>query len=553
VLALACTSAPPELPLPVSERADPAKPGPRVLSIVGTNDVHGRLESLPIFGGFVANLRAQRAQDGALLLVDAGDMFQGTLASNMNEGATMVEAYHALGYAAAAIGNHDFDYGPVGEADAGDPQGALRARIESARFAMLSANLVESRSKQPVSWRGLERSKLLELTGMRIGLIGVLSEETPQIVMPAFFAGLDVSPIVTAVRREATALRASGAELVVLVAHAGGSCTRFGSPEDSSSCDPDSEIIRVLRSLPAGDVDAVIGAHTHQAMAHFIAGVPVAQAYAHGRAFSRIDLLLDERARVERVEIHPPTELCPGGEKPCEPGDYAGARVARDARVAELIAPALERAQQKRDESLAVRVTAAVRESFSDESALGNLFADLLRQSIPKADVGLMNGGGLRASLNVGELSYGELYEAMPFDNRLALVRLSGKRLRAVIEAHLTSARHGIISVSGISVRARCAGGRVQIELRRANGAVVRDDDQLVIATSDYLATGGDDLLRPAQLEAGRVEILAELVRDAFAARLRARGGTLDGGAPALLDPARPRLGLPAKRPLRCQ
>jgi len=91
-----------------------------VLSVVGTNDVHGELLSsrrkggLTTFSGYVAALRAAREEDGgAMLLIDAGDMWQGTLESNLTEGAAVVEAFNALGYAAAAVGNHEFDFGEM--------------------------------------------------------------------------------------------------------------------------------------------------------------------------------------------------------------------------------------------------------------------------------------------------------------------------------------------------------------------------------------------------------------------------------------------------------
>ena len=87
------------------------------ISIVGTNDLHGHIEALPRIGGYIANLRRARARDGGgVVLLDAGDMFQGTLESNMNEGAAVVRAYNVLKYDAAAIGNHEFDFGPAGPA-----------------------------------------------------------------------------------------------------------------------------------------------------------------------------------------------------------------------------------------------------------------------------------------------------------------------------------------------------------------------------------------------------------------------------------------------------
>jgi 5'-nucleotidase len=133
-LALACGGRQPQS---VATRPSPTT----ILSIVGTNDLHGGIlqrgdrGGLALLGGYVANLRAARARDGgAVLLVDAGDMFQGTLESNLNEGAAVIAAYNALGYAAAAVGNHDFDFGPVGRASTPQqPSDDAQGRTQSAR------------------------------------------------------------------------------------------------------------------------------------------------------------------------------------------------------------------------------------------------------------------------------------------------------------------------------------------------------------------------------------------------------------------------------------
>lgn len=525
-LATACTSAPPAAP------PEPA----RALSIVGTNDLHGRLESLPILGGHLENLRAERP----VLLVDAGDMFQGTLESNLTEGAIVIDAYAALGYAAAAVGNHELDFGTE----------ALQRRIRESPFPLLSANLIEKRSRKPVAWDELRASALADVGGVRVGIVGVLTEETPEIVMPALFEGLDVAPIVTSVEREARELRARGAELIVLLAHAGGSCKRFDAPADVSSCKADAEIMRIARELGPQTVDAIVAGHTHQGMAHFVGGVPVVEAYAYGRAFSRIDVQFGPRG--PELAVHPPHDLCPEGQSfaDCTPGEYAGAPVARDLGVARVIAPALQRAEKKRDQPLGVQVVAPITESFSEPSALGNLFADLLRESVPGADAAIMNGGGVRAPFPAGPLTYGALHEAMPFDNTLAVVRLTGRELAAVLAAHLSSDRHGILSISGVGARARCDGDHLAIELRRPDGSAIADSDELAIVVSDYLATGGDELFAPARLSPDRVKLLPELLRDALAKRLSARGGSLDGTS--FLDPEHPRLAFPGKRPVRC-
>jgi 5'-nucleotidase len=140
-------------------------------------------------------------------------------ASNLTEGASVVDAYQVLGYAAATIAT------TISSAPRTRSRTTRRAhsrRIASARFAMLSANLIDENPK-PRALAGLAPSILVEVAGFRWHHRRV-TEETPQIGCRRS-AGLDVTPIVPAVRREAALLRDKGAELVVLVAHAGGVCS----------------------------------------------------------------------------------------------------------------------------------------------------------------------------------------------------------------------------------------------------------------------------------------------------------------------------------------
>src|SRR5450432_1788836 len=124
--------------------------GAVTITILGTSDTHGALDRLPILAGFVDNVRAARKADGgAVVLVDAGDLFQGTLESNLAEGAPVIAAFNAIGYDAVAIGNHEFDFGPVGpavtpQAPGDDARGALKARAAQAHFPLLDANLLDA-------------------------------------------------------------------------------------------------------------------------------------------------------------------------------------------------------------------------------------------------------------------------------------------------------------------------------------------------------------------------------------------------------------------------
>lgn len=552
---------------PLAPPAKAPRPAPAaaesiVVSIVGTNDFHGYLRRLPVLAGFIENLRRARRADGGVLLVDAGDMFQGTLASNLAEGAPVVRGYNALGYAAAALGNHEFDFGPVGIEPAGqaatqadNPFGAIEARVAQARFPVLSANLVEQKTGKTPDWRGLEPSAMVRVAGVRIGLVGVLTRETPHIVMPAYFRGLRVRPLAASIVPRAKKLRAEGAKLVVVLAHAGGDCTDVGHPHDLSSCKPDEEIFKAARKLPKGLVDVIVAGHTHKGVAQYVNGIAVVEAYAYGTAFSRVDVRFDPATHEPLVShIFRPKRVCSDFKsiEHCDAGDYAGSPVEPDPRIARIIQPALDRAAQRRAERVGVLLKRAIVRNTKVESPLGNLFAELMLEAAPGADVAITNGGSLRANLPAGQLTYGELFEAMPFDNRLATLRMTGAELRRVLSRHLASDAHGIVSVAGMRVVAECTQKGLDVRLLRPDGSAIGDSAKLTVATSDYLVTGGDDLFTGLELPPTDVHAdLGVTVRDALA-RMLHKHGIIEGGK-SLYDPAHPRLELPGSRPVHCR
>jgi 2',3'-cyclic-nucleotide 2'-phosphodiesterase (5'-nucleotidase family) len=524
--------------------APPAASRPVTITVVGTNDLHGGIApregrgGLALFAGYVANVRRARAEDGgAVVLVDAGDMFQGSLESNLAEGAPVVEAYNALGYDAAAIGNHDFDYGPVGPASvprspADDPFGALEARAAEARFPFLAANILVAATGQPVAWPNVKPTAIVEKAGVKVGIVGVSTEVTLRTTMAANVATLAMAPLAETIAARAAELRKQGAEIVVVAAHAGGDCRDYKDPDDLSSCAQGQEIVAVANALPRGLVDAIVAGHRHEGMAHRVNGIAIGEAFTGGRSFSRVDLTFDRAARrVTLARPLPPQSIVAGS--------YEGAPVVADAAIGALLAPATERARKVRDERLGPVLDGVFAATYETESALGNLLADLMLESRPQAQVALVNGGGLRADLPAGELTYGALYDAQPFDNRLALVAMTGTQLAAAIAESLGGSG-GILSLAGTSARARCDGAALAVSTRF--GA----DEKVLVVTNEFLATGMlARLSQKVTLEDGTS------VRDEAAALLRKRRGRLR--PQDFYDPARPRLVYDGQRPLRCE
>lgn len=513
-----------------------------------------------MLAGYVDNLRARRRQDGgAVFLVDAGDLFQGTLESNLGEGGVVVAAYNAVGYTAATIGNHEFDFGPEGDAATAspgqDPRGALKARAREANFPFLTANVIDDATGAPLRAPQIQPSLVVEEQGVRVAFIGVTTEETPRTTLAANFRGLRMKPVVETIREEAQRSRAAGASVIVVLAHAGGKCRHCDDPNDLTTCAPDEEIFAVARALPPGLVDVIVAGHTHSMVAHRVNGVAIIESWALGSAFGRVDVDVRPGASApESIRIHPPQSLCQEPATPlslCEPVPYEGRPVTIRQAVLRTISPAMARADEQRGVSLGVELAAPIPRAYAEESPLGNLFADLMREAHPDADVAITNSGGLRAHLPAGPLTYGALFEAMPFDNRFARVRLRGRQLARLLANNLSHDK-GLLLISGLRAVAACEAGVLQVALHREDGRSVNDDETLSVITSDFLADGGDGAFSQLSLEPGAVTISDDFIRDAMVERLLARGGIVRPSDPALYDAQRLRVAYPGARPLRC-
>jgi len=444
-------------------------PTARTLRVIATNDFHGafepRADSARIRRGGAAHVatvvRRARAECAARgncesILLDGGDMFQGTAPSNRTYGATVVHLYNKLGYAAAALGNHEWDWG----------RDSLRARMREARYPILGAN-VQFADGRDVDW--VPDDTLITIGALKVGVIGVTTVETPQTTMPTNVADLrfpDPAPIVN---EKARALRARGADAVVVVAHAGGFCRR--DPGGGASCE--GEIVRVAQQITER-VDAIVAGHIHSPITTRVNGIPIIQSGSSGRGVGVVDIPLG------------------GGEPSIAVRTVVADSVPADPEI----------------DSLVTRVVAATAAEFSrpvaqiaeplrrsrGEFALGHLIADAQRAA-GKADVAVMNNGGIRADLQAGQGTYGSFYEVQPFGNTLYRLTVRGRDLRAFLE-RLVSRDEPNAHVSGVRIvyaPAKPAGSRLAA-VTMADGRPLRDDATYTLVFSNFLLTGGDGL-----------------------------------------------------------
>jgi 5'-nucleotidase len=233
------------------------------------------------------------------------------------------------------------------------------------------------------------------------------------------------------------------------------------------------------------------------------------------------------------------------------PAEYEGATVKPDPAIARVIAPAVDAALAQKETLLGITLATPVRRAGPGDSPLGNLFTDAYLAAVPGADVSFNNtSGGLRTDLPAGPLTFGAVFEVMPFDNRVIAFHLSGAELRTVL-APQVQRRSPLVGLAGLRIRVTCQGGAVTVALLRPNGVLVRDDERLLMATTDFLATSVGGIFEPVT-PAGGFTIVhdAGTARDVVVEALRKRGGTLR--EEQLVDPANPRWTLPGPQPVTC-
>jgi 5'-nucleotidase len=518
VLAALALSSCVEAAPPLAPAAPPVA-APRCLSVVAWNDLHGQLGADdPIIdtgrlaaGGVVAladTLTALRATGDAVVVVEAGDLFTGPLASTLAEGAPVIEAYNLLGVDAATLGNHDFDFGPVGsdkvtapagvgdEAGAVGPRGALLARLGEARFPFLSAN-VHRKGGAATGWAGHRASTIVERGGFKVGVVGYTTRDTPTTTLRPNVDDLDFATGAAAsVAREIRALRAAGAAPVVLTAHAS---IEGELPTSLADARPHTgEMARLAAELGPDVPDVIVAGHRHAWMIGRVSGVPIVSSDQHGVGLARIRFCPAGPAQkldLEAIERHVNPATTP-------PLSELGVKVAA------AMAPWEERVKAIADAPVATIATACEPKAPGG-TALADQVARAAAENIAAAAkppagvpvVGLTNIGSLRAPIVAGQARFRDMFTVIPFENTVAACGTTRAGLVRFLQNGLgkdSSRERFPFGVSGARIRVkRGADGRLALVGVEVEGLArdAKDDATVWLAISDFILWGGDDLL----------------------------------------------------------
>ena len=449
------------------------------IRILGVNDFHGHIEEAATLSATLDHYEAQNPE--GTIRVHAGDMVGGSpLISSYFHDEPAVYAMKALGFDVGTLGNHEFDEGggemlrllEGGRRDDGEQykggENTSDPNFPGAGFPYAAANILWKDSGEPV----LAPYRIVERDGLKVGFIGATTKETPEILTETIdeFRFTDISK---AVNRQVPELRRRGVETIVVLAHEGGYRKK---PVEGRG----DEIFAEARQM-SGAVDVVVAGHTHNLLDARAGGKLVVTAEEYGTNLDVVDLRVDRATG----DVTSSTARVVANE-----GSFGA-----DGEVARLVAGYRERVAPISNRVVGRASRGATRATTpAGENALGDLVSDAYR-SAAGTDFAFVGSGGLRADLDAGPVTYGELYAARPFEEVLVEMELTGAEVRRVLEQQYDGGERTTLQVSGLRFAhdpSRPEGSRVTA-VTLPGGAPLDPEATYTVAVTRPLADGGSE------------------------------------------------------------
>ncbi len=445
------------------------------VQLLGINDLHGQLDVTRKVGGkevgradyLAAYLKQRESENNNTLLVHAGDIVGASSpVSALQQDEPTIELLNKMGFDVGTVGNHEFDEG-VAEMmrliDGGTHP--KTGDFSGADFPYVAANVVDKESGEPI----LPPYVVKKVNGMPIGFIGVALSDTPSVVIPSAVAGVEFTDETEAINKAAAELKEQGVEAIVVLAHNPGNSQSDGSNASG-------EIVDIAKNVD-DEVDVMFGGHNHSYLNTEVDGKLLVQSYAYGTAFSDVDLQIDPRTKdivTKKAEIV--TTFHDGIEPDAEVKEMLGKY---EAEVAPIINQVIGTA----------KTTLTAGQNTAGESALGNFIADAQRDAM-KTDFAFMNPGGIRADIEQGEVTWGELYNVQPFNNDLVKMTLTGQQVIDLLNQQWQNGQTRMLQISGLTYT--WSNNKV-VSVKLPDGTAIDPAAEYTVAANSFLAGGGDD------------------------------------------------------------
>lgn len=374
----------------------------KTVSIAFTTDLHGHIlptlnyDGIGDLGGLArcaTQIRRWRQANPDMLLVDIGDVYQGTAVGFETDGAVMIDLFNRLGYDAWTIGNHDLDWG----------RGVIEGALDRSNASILTGNLtVDGKSSDDAGgpWRKVKPWQIKEVGGFRIGLVGLTTPGMPFWLAPETLDGIAVTDPIESLRRSVAELKAQGVDAVVAIGHMG---WRF---EDDFA----NPVRAMLEAVPG--VDVYLAGHSHQDRGAFYVGKTLgSQASYYGIHCGRVDLAFDTESRV-LVDKRAFTVLM-------------DSRFELDPAVMETAQPELAQAEEQLARPVCrVTATLPVKGERSLRSLLCEAFAVALGRAGKPVDA-VFHGTFGTGPVEPGVKTVGDCWEWLPYENLLVTAELT--------------------------------------------------------------------------------------------------------------------------------
>jgi 2',3'-cyclic-nucleotide 2'-phosphodiesterase (5'-nucleotidase family) len=428
------------------------------LTIVHTNDTHARAKEGDGLGFAKVSTIIQKVkkENPNTLVFDAGDTFHGQTIATLNRGESIVRLMNDIGYNAMAPGNHDFNYGYQ----------RLVELNELTNFPILAANVRKEDGSNL-----LDAYVIIETAGLKVGIIGLATPETTHKTHPDNIKGLTFTNPIEAAKQSVEVLK-DKTDLIIALSHLG---------MNKYSVDTSIKVAEEVEGI-----DLIIDGHSHTVLEQGlkVGNTLIVSTGEYGKNLGIVDLYYQD-GKVVNMEARLISK-------------DSAAEIAED----EAIVNVIKEIEGEQAEMLnqVVGKTAVTLEGEREkvrrgETNLGNLIADAMVY-VTGADCALLNGGGIRASIDAGDITKGEIITVLPFGNYIVTQRVTGAEIKAALE-HGTRAypefSGGFPHVSGIKFVmdiGRQAGDRVlNISV---NGQPLDLNKEYVLATNDFIAAGGD-------------------------------------------------------------
>ncbi|KID12597.1 bifunctional metallophosphatase/5'-nucleotidase [Ponticoccus alexandrii] len=451
------------------------------LTILHTNDFHARFEPISkydsgcssedndageCFGGSARLMTAisdAKARTNNYLLVDGGDQFQGTLFYTYYKGKLAAEMMNQMGYDAMTVGNHEFDDGPE----------VLRGFVDAVEFPVLMSNA--DLSGEELLKDSIMKSTVIEKGGEKLGLIGLTPQDTDELASPG--PNIIFTDPSDAVQAEVDKLTEEGVNKIIVLSHSGYAVDQRVA-ENTTGVDV---IVGGHSNTLLGDMEGAAGAYPT-----VVNGVQIVQAYAYGKFLGELNVTFDDEGVVTEASGAPILMDASVTEEEDVKARIAEAAVPLDEIRNEVVAETSEAIEGNRDVCRAM------------ECSMGNLVADAMLDRVKDqgVEIAIANSGGLRASIDAGEVTMGEVLTVLPFQNTLSTFQVSGATVVEALENGVSQIEEGggrFPQVAGMTFTvdpSAEAGSRVSEVM--VGGEPIDPEKTYGLVSNNYVRNGGD-------------------------------------------------------------